>query len=383
MMHFTVALPDMLDQPSKVALVCEINKNISECFDSPSYGAVHSDPGNPHLHASIPMYQVIPTPQGYELGQRINHGLRPEERLAAGLERSRVNELTQIRQRVAHLIADAVHHHFVMLGHEDAKPHHVAERWRWGFEALEVQVQRAAARGDVDFVRDNALREPTRKRGLKNRSDRMEPDMFAADHSGCAPKEPKPTEPSIRLYTQIAVKRVLQLAQKAQIRKPRWLRRFMHEHGIGMDFVGTQDKPARGVVFGFFDGPRFSGSKLGVSIFNLKKLFGWSVNPISSGLIEKAEHPGTQYDEQLRALGIVPKDLFSYAVLYANKWSENLQSIAIQKTSHQIDSVDSQGDTQLSAHPTETEQSKAKMEQDNRPEYGSLYLRKTSNPKFD
>src|SRR5699024_9501360 len=134
---------------------------IRDSFQSPSYAALHIDVGNPHLHASVPLYQVRSRKNGdYVLTERIPHARRPEERAALGLPKSRATDLIALRKKVAHLIAD-----FLCQCLKDQRStreqYHDSERWRWGYLLLEQQLSKAAARGDVQFLVENMGREAT------------------------------------------------------------------------------------------------------------------------------------------------------------------------------------------------------------------------------
>ncbi|WP_159078895.1 hypothetical protein [Orrella marina] len=266
MLHLEVALPDFLEADDLIPLGEIIQKTFSEHFGAPAFGALHVDDGNPHLHSSIPLYEVVPRGGDYILGDRISHALRPAQRQALGLKKDKRSELIAFRKDVANLIGNAVVSHQLRFNHYlDFDALHVSERWRQGYCTLAQQVQHAAKRGDVLFVCENATRAPTRKNGPARK--------YLSQGESVVSKEAVMDSLDFRLCTEVAVNQVLGIAEQYKIDRPNWLRHLMYSHGVEMDFVTSENQRAKGVTFGFLHGPSFSGSELGVPLGTLKNAF--------------------------------------------------------------------------------------------------------------
>lgn len=170
MAHDTTSLPKQLTDVQRERLAFRIAGRTSESMSGvPVYAAVHApDPGNDnyHAHLSAPLREVISDGEGrFHLGERVAFEQRPQWRRDHGLEPTNHNDLKELRRQIAGECADALR--------EAGVDHHVCERWRYGYLRLngegDTQVSQAKARGDVEFVNDNAFRETQRHEGPGHR----------------------------------------------------------------------------------------------------------------------------------------------------------------------------------------------------------------------
>ena len=322
MLHLEVALPAFLEADDLTDLGEIIQKTFSEHFGAPAFGALHVDDGNPHLHSSIPLYEVVPRGGDYILGERIAHALRPAQRQALGLKKDRRSELIAFRKAVANRLGNAVVSHRLRFNHYlDFDGFQLSERWRQGYCTLAQQVQHAAQRGDVLFVCENATRAPTRKIGPARKY--LSPESVVSE-------EAVTDSLDFRLCTEVAVNQVLGIAEQFEIDRPNWLRHLMYTHGVEMDFVTSENQRAKGVRFGFLHGPSFSGSELGAPLSTLKKRFQWTSIPSDSSQITLETQPDPAYVKKVRKTGIKCKDLFLESVQYVDRWARRLIAQAME-----------------------------------------------------
>ncbi|USP49522.1 hypothetical protein [Alcaligenes faecalis] len=329
MLHFDIALPNFLDAHRQAALAKQINESLSEALNVPSYAAVHNDRGNAHLHASLPLYAVISNADGYTLGNRIMHAQRPEAREAAGLPRSPAGELATIRATVANLIADSV---VEQLANEP--PHistHIIERWRCGHFKLEEQVIRAAGRGDIEFVEQNAERDPTKKEGPGARRNWSEQSRDERRHSAKSHNES--TQDGVENITKAAVQRALRLADAAKIDDPELLRQFMRDQGITMRWSGTPGQKARGITYQLTDGPTIAGRSLDASLGDLKRRYRWTETPAYRRNLRLNSEQQRQYQDALSRSQTSPTNLADAAPGAVQRRAEKLREQAAQAAS--------------------------------------------------
>ncbi|MFT0850464.1 hypothetical protein VRY85_06750 [Achromobacter sp. F4_2707] len=275
MSHDTIALPDRMTTEGRRKLAIEISDAIREKMDGvPVFFAIHQpDAGkrNWHMHLSHPLREIISTgDDGFKMGDRILYEQRPAIRAAAGLPKTNHSELRQLRASIAGLIADALA--------KEGMPHHHCERWRHGHLQLHQQVEKAAERGDVDFVLDQMYRDPTKKEGLdtskwKGGSDDSRRDA-AILHNHEIKRMTGIEVPQSELVTKAAVQYVLTRAEKANIKDPELLRQLMRDHGIKMSWNQNKQGRASGVSFQLSDGPKITGKSAGASLPTIKKRLG-------------------------------------------------------------------------------------------------------------
>lgn len=327
MLHFDIALPNFLDAHRQAELAKQINESLSEAPNVPAYAAIHDDRGNVHLHASLPLYAVISDGEdGYALGDRIMHAQRPEIREAAGLPRSPAGELATIRATAANLIADSVAE---QLANEP--PHistHIVERWRCGHFKLEEQVIRAAQRGDIEFVEQNAQRDPTKKEGPGARRDWSEQSRDERRQSAKSHNEN--VRDGVENTTKASVQRALRLADEAQIDDPELLRQFLREQGITMRYVGTPGQKARGVTYQLSDGPRLAGRSLSASLGDLKRRYKWTDAPAYRRNLRLTNEQQRQYQDTLSRSQIRPTNLADAAPAAVQRRANKLREQAAQ-----------------------------------------------------
>lgn len=327
MLHFDIALPNFLDAHRQAALAKQINESLSEALNVPAYAAIHDDRGNVHLHASLPLYAVQDDDAGgYVLSERIMHAQRPEIREAAGLSRSPASELAAIRTTVANLIADSVAE---QLANEP--PHiskHLVERWRCGHFKLEEQVIRAAQRGDIEFVEQNAQRDPTKKEGPGARRDWSEQSRDERRHSAKAHNEN--AHEGVENITKASVQRALRLADAAQINDPELLRQFLRDQGITMRYTGTPGQKAHGVTYQLNNGPRLAGRSLGASLGDLKRRYHLTETPAYRRNLRLNSEQQRQYQDALSRSKITPTDLADAAPAALQRRADKLREQAAQ-----------------------------------------------------
>ncbi|MCR4143975.1 hypothetical protein [Alcaligenes faecalis] len=325
MLHFDIALPNFLDAHRQAALAKQINESLSEALHVPSYAAVHDDRGNAHLHASLPLYAVQDDGAGgYVLSDRIMHAQRPALREAAGLSKSKAGELAAIRATVANLIANSVAE---QLANEP--PHiatHIVERWRCGHFKLEEQVIRAAQRGDIEFVEENAERDPTKKEGPGARRDWPKQSRDERRHDAKSHNEN--VHDGVESITKASVQRALRLADAVQINDPEQLRQFLRDQGITMRYVGTPGQKARGVTYQLNGGPSLSGRSLNASLGDLKRRYEWSETPAYRRNLSLSSEQQRQYQDALSRSQIRPTNLADAAPAAVQRRAEKLREQA-------------------------------------------------------
>lgn len=326
MLHFDIALPNFLDAHRQAALAKQINESLSEALNVPAYAAIHDDQGNVHLHASLPLYNVIADGDGYVLGDRIMHAQRPAIREAAGLPKSKASELAAIRTTVANLIADSIAE---QLANEP--PHiskHLVERWRCGHFKLEEQVIRAAQRGDIEFVEENAERDPTKKEGPGARRDWSKRSRDERRHGAKSHNEN--VHDGVESITKASVQRALRLADAVQINDPELLRQFLREQGITMRWTGTPGKKARGVTYQLEDGPVLAGRNLDASLGDLKRRYKWTDAPAYRRNLRLTNEQQLQYQDALSRSQIRPTNLADAAPAAVQRRADKLREQAAQ-----------------------------------------------------
>lgn len=274
MTHYDTALPNFLSDDQLAKLADQINSKISEKFGVPSFSGVHLDRGNYHTHSSVPLYEVHDDGTGgFYLGDRINHAKRPQEREALGLPKSPATELRQLRAELADLIADSIAQHHANDPDQEAARHQ-AERWRHGHLTLGQQVEKAAIRGDIQFVLDNLNREATRKEGPAPTSSRREAAIAHNKTAG------KPSEiPAPELITKTLAQRVVSLAEQAKLGRPEQLRLLAKKCGLNVHWSAGQNGNVQGVSYSIHGGPRIAGGRIGASLGTLQNRLGWAERP--------------------------------------------------------------------------------------------------------
>jgi len=319
MLHIDLALPTGLDHDTLMQLSSNINAVISEILKSPSWGCVHMDDGNPHLHASIPVYQIVrKNKDTYVLGGRIPHMLPKAERQKLNLPSDRRTDWNNLRMVIAYLISKYLWESYARTKTLSPEVFHLCDRWRCGYKKLYQQVLDAKNRGDIDFVLENAGRAPTKKRGPNGKVAAANANRYVcADdvtnlQSSAVSQESMIQQVDHRMVTKAGVINALKNAQQTGLTSPESIRRhLLDNYGLTMDFVGTVGKPAIGVIFGFSGDPiKYAGSKLELSLWKLKKLFNWSESPkvmIPEGVPAARENSGMNF--------------FARAVQFANTWS--------------------------------------------------------------
>lgn len=327
MLHFDIALPNFLDAHRQAALAKQINESLSEALHVPSYAAVHDDRGNAHLHASLPLYAVQDDGAGgYVLSERIMHAQRPAIREAAGLPKSKASELAAIRATVANLIADSVAEQLT-----NEPPHiskHLVERWRCGHFKLEQQVIRAAERGDIEFVEQNAQRDPTKKEGPGARRDWSEQSRDGRRHGAKSHNEN--VQEGVESITKASVQRALRLADAAKIDDPELLRQFLRDQGITMRYVGTLGQKARGVTYQLSDGPALAGRSLSASLGDLKRRYHWAETPAYQRNLRLSSEQQRQYRDALSRSQTSPTNLADAAPAALQRRADKLREQAAQ-----------------------------------------------------
>lgn len=316
MMHIDTALPNNLSADRLATLTSSINKTISEQFGVPSYSGVHLDYGNFHIHTSVPLYQVHDDGRGgFYLGDRIDNAKRPDEREALGLPRQPAGELRELRQKIAHLIGDAVADE--LKDHPDREQaHHTADRWRHGHLTLPQQVEKAAARGDVEFVLDNLNRDATRKEGPRPQASfaKSDPKREALEAHNKEAGKPSAV-PGPELITRTLVNRVIDLAQKAGIDTPESFRMLARDLGLNVHWSPSKEGGGvQGVTFSVAGGPRVAGQRAGASLGTLQKKLGWQERPEYRRFAPRKGPEWDEYQKKIQAAGIKPGDSSDRAI---------------------------------------------------------------------
>lgn len=325
MLHFDTALPNGLSLERLAALAGDINQRISGRFGVPAYSGVHLDDGNFHIHSSVPLYEILDDDEGgFTLGDRIDHAKRPADREALGLPRSPAGELRALRQEIANIIADAV-------AEEHPEAPHLAERWRHGHLTLALQVERAAQRGDVQFVLENLNRDATKKEGPPPGAWRASPTSerrnIAISHNKQAGKVSG--VPGPELITKTLVNRVIDLSQKARIDTPEGFRMLARDHGLSVHWAAAKNgEGVQGVILSVAGGPRIAGRRLGASLGVLQKKLGWAEKPEYR---RSAPHKGDEYETyliKLKNAGIHPGNAAEQAIKVTLQRLEKLEQQA-------------------------------------------------------
>lgn len=325
MLHIDSALPNSLSPDRLAQLSGDINQKISDRFGVPAFSGVHLDYGNHHIHASVPLHEVLDDGEGgFTLGDRIDHTKRPSEREALGLPRSPAGELRELRQDIAGLIADAVRD-------EHPDDPHMAERWKHGHQTLSTQVEEAAKRGDVAFVLENISRDATKKEGPPPSAWRAAPSNArrdaAVEHNRSAGKPS--SVPAPELITKTLVNRLIDLAQKAQIDTPEGFRMLARVHGLHIHWaLSKEGKGVQGVTFSVQGGPRIAGRRLGASLGVLQKKMRWAEKPEYQRFPPKRGDEFDAYMKRVTDAGIRPTDLSNNAIKITLQRLEKLEKQA-------------------------------------------------------
>lgn len=317
MTHIDTALPNNLSADRLATLASDINKTISEQFKAPTFSGVHLDYGNFHIHSSLPLFEVHDDGRGgFYLGDRIDHAKRPDEREALGLPRQPAGELRELRQKIAHLIADSVAEELTDQPDRE-QAHHTAERWRHGHLTLGQQVEKAAARGDVQFVLDNLNRDATRKEGPRPHSgsfSKSDPKREQTEAYNAEAGKPI-TTPAPELITRTLVSRVVDLAQKAEIDTPEGFRMLARDHGLSVHWSAAKGgEGVQGVTFSVASGPRVAGQRAGASLGTLQKKLGWAERPTYRRFAPRKGDEWDAYQEKIKSAGIKPADANDRAI---------------------------------------------------------------------
>ncbi|MBC2771195.1 hypothetical protein [Pusillimonas minor] len=277
------------------------------------------------------MRHIHPTEDGgFIMGERIMFEQRAAVRKAAGLEPTNHSELRAWREHVASVIADAVA--------KETGDLQAAERWRWGHLTLERQVEKAAERGDVEFVADSVLRDATIKEGLNNSPWRKTPprDFARADaqsHNAQATSKEK-TVPAPKLLTQAALNAMLERAKAQGITNPEQLRLFARDCGVTITWAKSESSlKAQGVSYALAGGPKFAGKNVGMSLKRLQDLMGWDEPPAYSRVYKKADVQ--KYEEAKVAGRIKPSDALTAgataAMVRASKLFKQAKEVAARQ----------------------------------------------------
>lgn len=316
MFHFDTALPNFLTDDQQTRMAEQVNAHISKKFNVPAYSGLHADPDNVHLHSSIPLYEILSDRAGgYRLGNRIDHAKRPSERKALGIAKSPAGELRELRQDIANLIADVVADE--LKDHPDHEAaHHTAERWRHGHLKLSQQVEKAAARGDVQFVFDNLNRDATRKEGPRPQSgtfSKSDPKREQAEAYNLEAGKPSAT-PAPELITRTLVNRVVDLAERAGIDTPESFRMLARDMGLLVHWSLSKEGGVQGVTFSVSGGPRVAGQRVGASLGTLQKKLSWQERPEYRRYAPRKGQEWDEYQEKIESAGIRPADSSDKAI---------------------------------------------------------------------
>ncbi|ROT44305.1 hypothetical protein [Pusillimonas sp. NJUB218] len=341
MAHLTGSLPENLSNEARAEIVRTLCDHLrAQRDDVPIFAAMHApdkDEKNWHFHISHPLRHIHPTEDGgFIMGERIMFEQRAAVRKAAGLEPTNHSELRDWREHVANVITDAVA--------KETGDLQTAERWRWGHLTLERQVEKAAERGDVEFVADSVLRDATIKEGLNNSPWRKTPprDFTRSDaqsHNAQATSKEK-TVPAPKLLTQAAVNAILERAKAQGITTdPEQLRLFARDCGVTITWAKSESSSkAQGVSYALAGGPKFAGKNVGMSLKRLQDLMGWDEPPAYSRVHKKADVQ--KYEEAKAAGRIKPDDALTAGATAAMARANNLvkqakEVAARQATKHQ------------------------------------------------
>ncbi len=142
-------------------------------------------------------------------------------------------------------------------------------------------MEKAAERGDVQFVLDNLSREATRKEGpppdtwrTASTSDRREAAVAHNEAAGKSSEIPPP-----ELITGTIVQRVVLLAEKANLDRPEQFRLLGKQCGLNVHWSANNDGKVQGASFAIEGGPRVPGARVGASLGTLQKRLGWAEKP--------------------------------------------------------------------------------------------------------
>lgn len=303
MAHFDVALPRQLSVEGRNKLVVDLADDVRHRMGDavPVFAAVHvADDANQngHAHMSYPirLIHAIGNCGDFVMRDRIMFEQRPLVRKAAGLKPTNHQDLRDWRYSVAQKIADAVLY--------ETGDYELAERWRAGHLPLQKQVQAAAVRGDVQFVLENASRDPTLKEGYnrsrwRNKATDLGGRQLQPHSTGFFETDQVIVPP--KLLTQTAVAEVMRQAKGQGIAKPAHLQLFAKNCGLEIIWKKSRTSGAvRGVCFALTDGPKFSGKSIGFSFHQLKSFFGWT------GVLSHVEI-FSKYEGQIYAAGKISR----------------------------------------------------------------------------
>lgn len=229
MAHPMCALPAELSDSARnrlVIAICDRVRNLRE--GQPVFGAVHQPAEgekNAHLHMSHGLRTIrLTSPTSYALGERILFEQRPKTRIAAGLPATNHTEMRMLREQIAELIATS-------LSEENLDPQ-LVERWRCGHLPLETQVRMAKERGDEQFYRDHAYRDPTQHEGYRGRKWNRDFDLVRQGFLGSSSYQTDLQKVGPKALTHEIVTHILALAKRKGIKRFSHLRMFALDHDI-------------------------------------------------------------------------------------------------------------------------------------------------------
>ena len=272
--HMTLALPAELNEAQRRSLVAAICDFVHQDRDGvPVYGVVHrpdEENDNVHLHLSHPIRRLTISHDGrIDFGERILCEQRPHVRMRSGLHATTHAEMRRFRSAVAAIIADSL-----KAANID---NNIVERWRHGHARLSTQVVRASQRGDVQFVLDHALRDPTSHRGpsgsqFRNVSDRT------PNYTGAVGTQIE----SERLRLTKSLDFIISTARRLKLNDPSYLRLLALDHDTIIKWYRKRLKGGRlgrvsGVSIKLLNGTRsFAGHDVGYAFSRLRKNFEWT-----------------------------------------------------------------------------------------------------------
>lgn len=312
MSHETIALPAQLNDDQRRELARQVAHLYREKMGVPIYLAIHKPNKNDnwHIHLSHPLREVLDDEKGgFKLGQKIMFEQQAAVRREAGLQPTNHGELKSLRTQLAATIANSM---------ETADlDRHMCERWRWGHLKLGDQVAKAEERGDLEFVTDNAGRDPTRHEG-PNPSDWRAASQDPVRQTAKTHNQDTATDvPGPELMTRTLLSRVIDQASKARITDPEHLRMLARDHCLSIHWVrskGGKDAAVTGLQIQMAGGPKISGKQAGASLNDLKRQFGWDAPPAYVRYPAKSGEAFDAYAQAVRRAGLnidpgQPKDL--------------------------------------------------------------------------